>query len=297
MLNISGYSKEQLTALLNEALQFSKGFNVKPKLPIVVSNLFFENSTRTKTSFHVAEHRLGLDIVPFDVQNSSTAKGETLYDTVKTLEAIGLDLVVIRHEEDEFYKQLKGISIPVINAGDGTGNHPSQSLLDLLTIHQEFGNFEDLKIVIVGDIIHSRVAKSGAEALSKLGAKVFFSGPKEWFSDEILAFGEYKELDELIPEVDVVMLLRIQKERHKQNDFSFDNYLEKYGLTKERERNMKPRAIIMHPAPVNRDVEIDSDLVECSRSRIFKQMQNGVFARMAILKQALEKKGYQFTNL
>jgi aspartate carbamoyltransferase catalytic subunit len=296
MVTITDFTKEQLLEILKEAISFSEGKNVKIKGQVFASNLFFEDSTRTKSSFEVAERKLGLEVVPFDVQHSSVNKGETLYDTAKTLESIGIDVLVIRHKQNEYYKELTNINSAIINGGDGTGNHPSQTMLDLLTIYQEFGKFEGLKVAIVGDVKHSRVANSDAEALRKLGAKVFFSGPEQWFDEGAIINGTFLPLDELIQEVDVLMLLRIQHERHQNNmSFSKEDYHRKYGLTKEREQKMKPSAIIMHPAPINRGVEINSDLVECSRARIFKQMQNGVFARMAILKHALEKKGFEFS--
>ena len=295
MLTISNLSSEQILVILKEAIAFSEGKTSKSKDQIFVSNLFFEDSTRTKTSFDVAERKLGLEVVPFDVSHSSVNKGETLYDTVKTIESIGVNLVVIRHQENEFYKKLKNINIPIINGGDGTGNHPSQTMLDLMTIYQEFGKFEGLKVAIVGDVKHSRVANSSSEALRKLGAKVYLSGPREWFNEGSLMNGTYRDLDGLIEEIDVLMLLRIQHERHdKKSSYTAEEYLRKYGLNKEREQKMKPSAIIMHPAPINRGVEIDTDLVECERSRIFKQMENGVFARMAILKNVLELKGFEF---
>ena len=295
MLNLSHFTNQELLDLLKEAISFSEGKKLKPKQQIFVSNLFFEDSTRTKTSFDVAERKLGLEVVPFDTSHSSVNKGESLYDTVKTLESIGINLVVIRHKRNEFYNELKNISVAVVNGGDGTGNHPSQCMLDVMTIYQEFGKIEGLKVGIVGDVKHSRVANSNAEALRKLGAKVYFSGPENWFDEGALINGTYLPFDELIKEVDVLMLLRIQHERHDAKmSFSAEEYHKKYGLTKEREKNMKPTAIIMHPAPINRGVEIDTDLVECERSRIFKQMENGVYARMAILKNALEQKGFEF---
>lgn len=295
MLSLSHFTNQQILHLLEEAQSFAQGKVLKPKKQIFVSNLFFEDSTRTKTSFDVAERKLGLEVVPFDVTHSSVNKGESLYDTVKTLESIGVNLVVIRHKQNEYYKELSGLNIPVINGGDGTGNHPSQCLLDLLTIKEEFGSFEGLKVGIVGDVKHSRVANSDAEALRKLGAKVYFSGPENWFDEGALINGTYLQLDQLVKEVDVLMLLRIQHERHDSKmSFSREEYHKKYGLTKEREKLMKPNAIIMHPAPINRGVEIDTELVECERSRIFKQMENGVYARMAILKDALEQRGVEF---
>ncbi|AYM99296.1 aspartate carbamoyltransferase catalytic subunit [Chryseobacterium sp. 3008163] len=295
MFTITELSTEKINKILTEALAFANGKTAKIEGEVFCSNLFFEDSTRTKTSFDIAERKLGLKVVPFDASNSSVNKGESLYDTVKTIESIGVNLVVIRDKKDRYFDELKNINIPVINGGDGTGNHPSQCMLDLLTIYQEFGTFEGLKIGIVGDVKHSRVANSNAEALRRLGAKVYFSGPEQWFDEGALIDGTYLSVDEMIHDVDVLMLLRIQHERHDSKmSFSASEYHKKYGLTKAREKTMKKEAIIMHPAPINRGVEIDTDLVECERSRIFKQMQNGVFARMAILKNALEEKGFSF---
>ncbi|SDH77425.1 aspartate carbamoyltransferase [Chryseobacterium taeanense] len=295
MFTITELSTERINRIVQEALAFSEGKTARIEGEVFCSNLFFEDSTRTKTSFDIAERKLGLQIVPFDASNSSVNKGESLYDTVKTIESLGINLVVIRDKKDRYFEELKNIKIPVINGGDGTGNHPSQCMLDLMTIYQEFGKFEGLKVGIVGDVKHSRVANSNAEALRRLGAKVYFSGPEQWFDEGALINGTYLSVDEMIHEVDVLMLLRIQHERHDSKmSFSPSEYHRKYGLTKEREKAMKKEAIIMHPAPINRGVEIDSELVECERSRIFRQMQNGVFARMAILKEALEKEGYTF---
>ena len=298
MLAISHFSPKKIELILDQALEMADGKKYTAQDEIFVSNLFFEDSTRTKISFEMAERKLGLSVIPFDTSQSSVNKGESLYDTVKTLESIGLNLLVIRHGQNQYYDELKNIKIPIINAGDGTGNHPSQTMLDLMTIKQEFGSFKDLKIAIAGDVKHSRVANSACDILRKLGSKVYFSGPREWFDEGSLMNGTYREIDGLIPEIDVLMLLRIQHERHHQKTkYSPEEYLRKYGLTKKREKKMKPSAIIMHPAPVNRNVEIDSDLVECSRSRIFKQMENGVFARMAILKNTLEQKGFTFKEI
>ncbi len=295
MLTTRDLTVEKINALLKTAAEFADGKTLKAATEIYVSNLFFEDSTRTKTSFDLAQRRLGLNVVPFDVTASSVNKGESLYDTVKTLESLGVNLAVIRHKQDRYYEELKNLNISVINGGDGSGNHPSQTLLDLMTIQQEFGKFKGLKIGIVGDVKHSRVANSNAEALRKLGAKVYFSGPEKWFDEGTIINGTYLSIDDLVREVDVLMLLRIQHERHGEKmKISLESYHKKFGLTKEREKVMKKGAILMHPAPINRGVEIDSDLVECERSRIFKQMKNGVFARMAILKDALESKGFKF---
>lgn len=288
LLTMSELSEREISEILKDAEGFANGEEIKTTEQTFVANLFFENSTRTRFSFEVAEKRLGLDVLNFSADSSSVQKGETLYDTIRTLESVGTKAVVIRHEQDRYFDELKDqINIPILNAGDGCGNHPTQCLLDLLTIKQEFGSFEGLKIAIVGDIRHSRVARSNAEALTKLGATIYFASPEEW-KDEDNTFGTYKALDELVPEVDVMMLLRVQHERHDHYETDImKEYHEKHGLTVEREKRMKEGSIIMHPAPVNRDVEIASELVECERSRIFKQMENGVYVRMAVLKRAL----------
>ncbi|MGP7817578.1 aspartate carbamoyltransferase catalytic subunit [Niallia sp. 01092] len=292
LLTTAELSISAIKAILNDAQNFANGAQWKPTKQSFVANLFFEPSTRTKCSFEVAERKLGLEVIPFETNASSVVKGETLYDTVRTLESIGVNAVVVRHEEDNYFEELVGkVNIPVINAGDGCENHPTQSLLDLLTIQQEFNGFEGLKVSIIGDIRHSRVARSNADALTRLGANVVFSGPAEWFDENLLQNANYEDIDTAIETSDVVMLLRIQHERHSENSLDIDKkeYLQKYGLTVEREKRMKAGSIIMHPAPVNRDVEIADELVECSRSRIFKQMQNGVFIRMAVLKRSLQK--------
>lgn len=295
MLTTKDLTVEKIESLLKMADEFSKGKILKAREEIYVSNLFFENSTRTKTSFDVAERKLGLQVVPFDVTSSSVNKGESLYDTVKTLESIGIQLVVIRHSQDKYYEELQNINISIINGGDGTGNHPSQCLLDLMTIQQEFGKFEGLKVGVIGDVQHSRVAHSNAEALRKLGAKVYFSGPENWFDEGTFINGTFLPINDLVKEADVIMLLRIQHERHDQKmQMSLETYHKNFGINGERVKLMKENAIIMHPAPINRGVEIATELVESSKSRIFKQMENGVYARMAILKDALEQKGFEF---
>lgn len=291
LLQTSDLTINDISQILSDAQYFIDGGNWSPKKNVFIANLFFENSTRTKCSFEVAQRKLGLDIIPFEVGTSSVSKGETLYDTVKTLEAIGIDAVVIRHNQDRYFDELVGKSdVSIINAGDGCGHHPTQSLLDLLTIKQEFGSFKGLKVAIIGDIRHSRVARSNADTLVRLGAEVVFSGPVEWFNDELLENGSYEDIDSAVETADVVMLLRIQHERHgEKGTKAADDYHQAFGLTIERERRMKSGSIIMHPAPVNRNVEIDDSLVECKRSRIFKQMTNGVYIRMAVLKRTIEQ--------
>jgi aspartate carbamoyltransferase catalytic subunit len=289
LLTTSDLSVREIYEILESAKNFAKGEQWSPIKPIFVANLFYEVSTRTKSSFEVAERRLGLSVIPFETSTSSVVKGETLYDTVKTLESIGINAIVIRHQQENYFNELLGkINIPIINGGDGCGHHPTQSLLDLFTIHQEFGGFEGLKVAMIGDIKHSRVARSNADALVRLGAKVVSSGPEYWFDNEIMKECPYEHIDEAISTADVVMLLRVQHERHdSKQGFSKEDYHRRFGLTVAREKMMKSSSIILHPAPVNRDVEIADELVECSRSRIFKQMENGVYIRMAVLKRAL----------
>ncbi|WP_010530471.1 aspartate carbamoyltransferase catalytic subunit [Lentibacillus jeotgali] len=259
------------------------------------ANLFFEVSTRTKTSFQVAEKRLGMETLDFQMESSSMTKGESLYDTVRTYEAIGADLLIVRHAYDHWYDELAGrISVPIINAGAGKGEHPTQSMLDLLTIYQEFGSFEGLNVVIAGDIKHSRVARSNAYALTTLGANVSFAAAPG-FEDDSFDI-PYVSMDEACDMCDVLMLLRIQHERHAQVSYRTTSYLGDYGLTMERERRMRDHAIVLHPAPVNRGVEIDTRLVECDRSRIFKQMENGVHTRMAIISILLNEWGAGHEN-
>lgn len=291
LLTSKELSVREIQEILEQAQRFSEGETWEPNKKTFVANLFFEPSTRTKCSFEVAERKLNLEVVPFEVSTSSVLKGETLYDTVRTLESIGIKAVVIRHKVDNYFEELKGkTNVSILNAGDGCGHHPTQSLLDLLTIQQEFGRFQGLKIAIIGDLRHSRVARSNADALVRLGANVVFSGPEEWFDETLLQHGRYEQVDQAIETSDVVMLLRIQHERHDGESAKLaEEYHSKYGLTLERERRMKPNSIIMHPAPVNRDVEIADSLVECKRSRIFKQMENGVYVRMAVLKRSLEQ--------
>lgn len=284
LLKISDLSKEEIFGILKDAQAFASSHK-DWQLPErkLVANLFFEASTRTHFSFTSAQHQLDCRVENFSAQGSSVEKGESLYDTVKTFESIGFDAVVIRHKQDEYFKELENIQIPILNAGDGKGNHPTQCLLDLLTIYQEFGHFEGVKVAVIGDVAHSRVAHSIKEAMQILGGETVFSGPEEYMDEDT----QTMSVDEAVRWADVVMMLRIQHERHAYAmNMSDAQYLQKYGLTKERLQMMKPHAIIMHPAPVNRGVEIDSDLVECPQSRIFKQMSNGVLVRKAVLKRA-----------
>ncbi|RPF57805.1 aspartate carbamoyltransferase catalytic subunit [Abyssicoccus albus] len=292
IVSMKDLSNDQIMTLIRRALQFKQGELDVDYKGMTACNLFFENSTRTKSSFHMAEMKLGMNILPFEVSTSSVNKGETLYDTIQTLNYIGVDLFVIRHPEVEYYNALDTMNVPLLNGGDGTGQHPSQSLLDLMTIYDEFKRFEGLKVLICGDILHSRVARSNVSALTALGAEVICAAKDKWIDSSLDV--PYEPIDDVIEEVDVIMLLRVQLERHDESnsvDIQGDqSYLESFGLTTERYKKMKKNAIIMHPAPFNRGVEIASEVVEMEQSRIFTQMENGVYMRMAMIDEVLKQK-------
>jgi len=287
LLKLSQLSVQEIMDILNDAKQCAAGvFNDSEKGKIA-ANLFFEPSTRTQYSFNTAELRLGMQVISFNAEASSMKKGETFYDTIKTFESFGIDAIVIRSRQNEYYNELVGkIQLPILNAGDGTLDHPTQSLLDLFTIYEEFGHFEGLKCAIIGDIAHSRVAHSNVDVMKRLGMEVYISGPEE-FNDGCCQFIEFERA---IKEMDIVMLLRIQHERLEgEMQMSLEDYHKQYGLTMDRVNEMKENAIIMHPAPFNRGVELADDVAECEKSRIFKQMHNGVLVRMAVLRRAFDR--------
>jgi len=290
LIGLKGMPKNELEAILDRAafwdaqpMTASTALNGK-----FVANMFFENSTRTRFSFEVAEKRLGAEVLNFAAAASSVQKGESIYDTVKTLESMGIHGGVVRIKAVGVMQELaERIRVPLINAGDGNNEHPTQALLDLYTMRKQFGDIAGLTVSIVGDIRHSRVARSNLWALSAMGANVKFCAPASMQAPELAEFAPYVDMDEAIRS-DVVMMLRVQLERHESGLFdSAESYRASYGLTAERESRMAPHAIIMHPAPVNRDVEIDDALVECPRSKIFEQMANGVPVRMAVLERSL----------
>lgn len=286
LLAMEDLTNQEVYQLIDRALEIKSGRQALHRPDLFVANLFFESSTRTKLSFEIAEHHLGLKVVDFELSTSSVNKGESLYDTCKTLEMIGTSLLVIRHPEREYYRQLEGLNIPIINGGDGSGEHPSQSLLDLMTMKEKFGTFEGLKIVIVGDIKNSRVARSNYRILTRLGAHVRFVCP-DIYQD--ISLGEGVAFDDVLGEIDVCMLLRVQHERHDGSQiFDKEAYHLEYGLTPERYQALKETAIVMHPAPINRGVEIADALVEAPKSVIFPQMQNGMFMRQAILEKLIQ---------
>ncbi len=253
----------------------------------VVVNLFFEDSTRTRNSFTLAANRLSADVIEFTEKVSSTSKGETLLDTARNLEAMGIDIVVIRHSAGGAPKLLsRSINACVVNAGDGYCEHPTQALLDAYTIRKIKGSLDGLKIAIVGDIAHSRVARSNIYALTKLGAKVILVGPPTLMPAQIsqLPVQVSYSLDSVIGELDVINMLRIQFERMGANPFpSIKEYSHYFGLTGERMKKAKKDILVMHPGPINRGVEIESEVADGPNSVILEQVTNGLAVRMAVL--------------
>ena len=291
LLRLQDLSIEEINNILDLA-QSIKDKKISPLVENkIIANLFFEPSTRTHYSFATAEARLGCKTIDFSPNSSSMKKGETFYDTIKTFESFGVDGLVIRDAKNQWYKELiDKIKVPIINAGDGSADHPTQTLLDLLTIKQEFGKFEGLKVLVVGDISHSRVAHSNILNMRRLGMEVFVSAP-DIFKDNQY---NYVDFDEYISKVDVINMLRIQNERlEKDCKYNVQQYNKEFGLSNERLRKMKPNAIIIHPAPFNRNVEINDDVIESKPSRIFKQISNGVYVRMAVLLTILKGNNHE----
>ena len=284
LLTLHDLSVNKIQEIIDLALKLKGGFS-KNYVGKKMATLFFENSTRTQYSFQVAMMNLGIQVVGFNASVSSVQKGESLYDTVRTFEALGLDGVVIRSSIDNYFDQLQNIKMPIFNGGDGASNHPTQCLLDLMTIYEEFGHFAGLKVCMIGDISHSRVAHGNIEVMKRLGMDVYISGPEE-FND-----GSAPHLDffEAVKTCDVIMMLRVQFERHKEKmQLTEKEYFKLYGLDINKVNLMKEKAIIMHPAPVNRNIEIADDVVECEKARIYKQMTNGVYIRMAVISMVLD---------
>ena len=286
LLTIDSLSDTDITSILDEGERWAL-FNRQPRRDsqrlagLTLINAFFENSTRTLLSFEIAGNRLGAQVVTMQVEQSSIKKGETLEDTARTLNAMRPDALVIRHAEKGAPARLAAImDCPVINAGDGIGEHPTQALLDALTIRSRFGKIEGLRVAICGDIKHSRVARSNAALLPRLGAEVRFAGPPSLLPNDIEGSGT---IDDAVDGADVVMMLRIQRERLEEQ-FDDGEYLARYGLTAERLAQAAPNAVVMHPGPINRGVEIDGALADDpERSLITLQVEMGVAVRMAVL--------------
>jgi len=292
LLGLEGVSADDIALILDTAVSFKEVLSrTIPKVPtlrgVTVVNLFYEPSTRTRISFELAEKRLSADTINFSTSGSSVAKGESLKDTVWNIEAMKIDIVVIRHQAAGSPHYLaECCSSTIINAGDGAHEHPTQGLLDMYTIREKYGKIEGLKVVIIGDIKHSRVARSNIWGLLTMGADVSVCGPPTLLPVEMEKFGVkvFDDLDEALMGADVVNVLRIQKERQQGGLLpSLREYNRFYGITRERLKNLNENFTIMHPGPMNRGVEISSEVAEAPYSVILPQVTNGVAVRMAIL--------------
>src|SRR5690242_13466530 len=292
LLDIESLTAEEITTVLDTARAFKAvGERAIKKVPALrgktVVNLFVEPSTRTRISFELSEQRLSADIINFTAEASSLKKGETLKDTARNLEALNTDFIVIRHSASGAPNFLSRVlNASVINAGDGAHEHPTQALLDTFTIRERKGKLDGLKVTILGDILYSRVARSDIWALTKLGARVTLCGrstlgPRGF---EQMECRVTHNMDEAIQDADIINLLRIQHERQRKTMFpSLGEYTTLYGLNKARLAKIKPDALIMHPGPINRGVEIDSEVADSERSVILEQVTNGLAVRMAVL--------------
>ena len=292
LISLKNYPVEDLKNIINTAFNFRKVLD-RPikKVPslkgVTMLNLFFENSTRTRISFELAQKRLSADTVNFSASSSSLNKGESFKDTARNIEAMKVDVVVMRHPTPGAAQHLtEFIPSIVINAGDGTHEHPTQAILDIMSLHEKFGNLHGLKVGIIGDIIHSRVALSNIYGLKAMGAKVKICGPPNLIPKNIsdLGVSYEKDLNDIIDWADAINVLRIQKERMGMSLVpSLREYRNFYGINEESLKNHKKEIVIMHPGPLNRGVEIDSNIADNDQSIILKQVLNGVASRMAIL--------------
>lgn len=292
LLGLADLSPEEILHVLDTAESFKEvSTRSVKKVPAlrgrVVVNMFFEESTRTRLSFELAAQRLSADVLEFSEKMSSTKKGESLLDTARNVEAMGVDIMVLRHPCAGAARHLsEAVQCCVVNAGDGQHAHPTQALLDLFTIRERKGHVKGLNVAIVGDIAHSRVARSDMRGLQKLGANVTFVGPPTLVprSFEQLGARVSYNFDEVLPEMDVVNMLRIQRERISSNVFpSIREYVRLYGMNAERLRRCKPDVLIMHPGPVNRGIELAADVADGPHSSILRQVTNGLAVRMAVL--------------
>lgn len=299
-LSLDGLSKELLTEILDTADSFLEvGARAVKKVPLLrgktVCNVFFENSTRTRTTFELAAKRLSADVITLNVSTSSTSKGETLTDTLRNLEAMSADMFVVRHSDSgaaHFIAEHVSPNVAVINGGDGRHAHPTQGMLDMLTIRRHKGDFSNLSVAIVGDILHSRVARSDMLALETLGCKdIRVIAPNTLLPvglTEQYQAKSFTNMDEGIKDVDVIIMLRLQKERMKGGLLpSEGEFFKQYGLTEKRLQLAAPDAIVMHPGPINRGVEIESSVADCAQSVILNQVTYGIAVRMAVLSMAM----------
>jgi len=297
LLGIENLSREEIQSILDRSRDFQpRSDHAFGKSDLLrgrmVVNLFFEASTRTRTSFEIAAKRLGADAVSITAQASSVSKGESLVDTLNTLAAMRPDAIIMRHAASGAPHFLqRHLEIPIINAGDGTHEHPTQALLDARTILDRGAKLEGLRVAIIGDIAHSRVARSNVYLLSKYGADIVLCGPASLLPRELerIAPGVTltNKMEEAIEAADVIMMLRVQLERQHEASFPAGEYFQFYGLRLEHLRRAKPDVIVMHPGPINRGREISSEVADSQRSVILTQVQNGIAVRMAVLERVL----------
>lgn len=304
-LSLDGLPREMLTEILDTADSFLEvGARAVKKVPLMrgmtVCNVFFENSTRTRTTFELAAKRLSADVITLNVSTSSTSKGETLTDTLRTLEAMAADMFVVRHADSgaaHFIAEYVSPNVAIINGGDGRHSHPTQGMLDMLTIRRHKGDFTKLKVAIVGDILHSRVARSNMLALKTLGCPdIRVIAPKTLLPVGLEQYGVnvYTDINEGLKDVDVIIMLRLQRERMQGGLLpSEGEFYRLYGLTEQRLALAHPEAIIMHPGPINRGVEIDSLVADCPRSMILNQVTYGIAIRMAVLSMTMSGQNEQ----
>ena len=299
LLSIEDLSKKEIISIIKNANNFYKNKKISIKEKVLNNrtqiNLFFENSTRTQVSFEIAGTLLGANVVNFPFNNSSQSKGETLLDLAATLNSMNPDILIIRHPNSGAVQLIsEKVDCPVVNAGDGNHEHPTQALLDILTIKKRIGRIDNLKIAICGDIAHSRVARSNIFCHKKLGNKIRVIGPKTLIPKDIDKLGVqvFYNMIEGLRDIDVVMVLRLQKERMDGGYFSSEReYFHLYGLDDRKMKYAKPSAIIMHPGPMNRGIEIDGDLADnLDKSVITMQVEAGLAIRMSILELLLKKK-------
>ena len=299
LLSINELSKSEIISIINNANSYYYNNKISSKKKVLNNftqiNLFFENSTRTQVSFEIAGTLLGANVVNFPFNNSSQSKGETLLDLAATLNSMNPDILIIRHPNSGAVQLIsEKVDCPVVNAGDGNHEHPTQALLDILTIKKRIGRIDNLKIAICGDIAHSRVARSNIFCHKKLGNKIRVIGPKTLIPKDIDKLGVqvFYNMIEGLRDIDVVMVLRLQKERMDGGYFSSEReYFHLYGLDDRKMKYAKPSAIIMHPGPMNRGIEIDGDLADnLDKSVITMQVEAGLAIRMSVLELLLKKK-------
>lgn len=289
LLTVNDLSDDMILALIQRAIAYKEGATYQFLEPKFVANLFYEDNTKSHYSFEMAQHRLGLKILSFDPKSSSAYKGESMYDAGMMMSMLGVDVVVAASKIENYYADWltnQTFNSVVINAGDGDHEDPTHALTDLMTIYEKFGTFENITVGFVGSSRYSRVTKSTVQALRRLGANVCFAGPLELQCKACLDFGRMMKINELVSNVDVLVVLRVQSEREDVRQ-EIGGYFEKYGITMERATYFKEDMIILHPGPVKRDVEIADELVECEQSKILTQAQNAVFMNMAILEAVL----------